>query len=154
MTVLKEVNEKVYKIIGACMEVHRNLGPGYPVDFYRRALEVELPSKEMPFESRKTLQVTFKDVLVGTLGIDFLIDDTVILMIRSQEGMGDVEIQQMLRCLSLTGSIIGILVNFGLAKIQYKRIMPSHKQKEVRKDTYRAVGYREIGKTREGNPVI
>ena len=78
MTVLKEVNEKVYKIIGACMEVHRNLGPGYPVDFYRRALEVELPSKKIPFESRKTLQVIFKDVLVGTLGIDFLIDKSVI----------------------------------------------------------------------------
>jgi GxxExxY protein len=154
MALLKEVNEKVYKIIGSCMEVHRTLGPGYPVDFYTRALEVELPLKEMPFESKRTLQVVYKDALVGALEIDFLIDNDVVLMVRSQDGLRDVEIQQVLRCLTLTSSVIGVLVNFGLAKIQYKRIMPSHQQKEVRKDTYRPVGYREIGRTREGNPVI
>ena len=154
MTLMKEMNEKVYKIIGSCMEVHRTLGPGYPVDFYRKALEVELPLKEMPFELKKTLQVLYKDLLVGTLEIDFLIDGDVVLMIRSQEGLQDIEIQQVLRCLNLTSSVIGILVNFGLAKIQYKRIMPSHQQKEVRKNHYRVTGYREIGKTREGNPLI
>ncbi len=154
MAILKDVNEKVYKIIGSCMEVHRNLGPGHPVEFYKRALEVELALKKLPFKSQKTLQVVYKDVLVGSLEIDFLVHKDVELMIRSQDGLQDVEIQQVLRYLSLTGSVIGVLVNFGLAKIQYKRIMPSHQQKEVRKDTYRSVAYREMGKTREGNPVI
>lgn len=154
MALMKDVNEKVYKIIGACMEVHRTLGPGYSEDFYRKALEIELPKKELSVETKKYLQVVYKDVLVGTLAIDFLIDKAVVLMIRSQDALKDVEIQQVLRCLNLTSSTIGILVNFGMAKIQYKRILPSHQQREVRKDIYRPIGYREIGRTREGNPVI
>lgn len=154
MALLKAVNEKVYKIIGSCMEVHRALGPGYPVDFYQRALEVELALKELPFEAKKSLQVVYKDVLVGMLEIDFLINDEVLLMIRSQDSLKDTEVQQVLRCLLLTGRAIGILVNFGLTKIQYKRVLPSHQQRDTRKDQYRIAGYREIGKTREGNPVI
>jgi GxxExxY protein len=154
MALMKEMNEKVYKIIGACMEVHRTLGPGYPVDFYRKALDVEFPLKELPFESMKTLQVMYKDVLVGTVEIDYLIDENVVIVLRSQEGLKDTEIQQVLRCLTLTGSQVGILVNFGLSKIQYKRIMPSQQQKDVRKDVYQPTTYRHIGKTREGNPVI
>ena len=154
MALMKEMNEKVYKIIGACMEVHRTLGPGYPVDFYRKALDVEFPLKELPFESMKTLQVMYKDVLVGTVEIDYLIDENVVIVLRSQESLKDTEIQQVLRCLTLTGSLVGILVNFGLSKIQYKRIMPSQQQKDVRKDVYQPTAYRQIGKTREGNPVI
>ena len=154
MALMKEMNEKVYKIIGACMEVHRTLGPGFPVDFYRKALEVEFPLKVLPFESMKTLQVMYKDVLVGTVEIDYLIDKDVVIVLRSQENLKDTEIQQVLRCLALTGSLVGILVNFGLAKIQYKRVMPSHQQKDVRKDVYQQMAYRHIGKTREGNPVI
>jgi GxxExxY protein len=155
MALLKEVNEKVYKIIGSCMEVHKTLGPGYPVEFYNKALEVEMPLRELSFERDKTIQVNFKDTLVGTLSLDFFVDGKVVLITRSQEGLKDFEIQQVLRCLSLTGSPIGVLVNFGQLKIQYKRVLPSHQQREIRKDHhYRYTGYREIGKTREGNPVI
>jgi hypothetical protein len=82
------------------------------------------------------------------------VDEKVVLMIRSQEYIKDTVIQQVLRCLSLTGCTIGVIVNFGQVKIQYKRVLPSHQKKEGRKDTYRSSAHREIGKTREGNPVI
>ena len=154
MVLLKDVNEKVYKIIGACMEVHRALGPGFPVDFYSKALEVELPTKELAFETKKFLQVMYKETLVGTLEADFVVDEKVVLALRSQDELKDTEVQQVLRCLSLAGCSIGLLVNFGLVKIQYKRILPSHQQRETRKEPYRHMGYREIGRTREGNPVI
>lgn len=155
MALLKDVNEKVYKIIGSCMEAHKTLGPGYPVDFYRKALEIELPSKGLKFESQKTIKVMYKDALVGTMEIDFLINEKVILMICSQESLGDIEVQRVLRSISLTSCKIGIVVNFGQVKIQYKRVLPSHQHRDVRKDHYnRLSGYREIGKTREGNPLI
>lgn len=154
MTLMKAINEKVYKIIGSCMEVHRTLGPGYSVDFYKKGLEVEFPLKELPFESKKTLQVIYKDVLVGTLEIDFVIDGDVVLMIRSQDGLKDSEIQQVLRCITMTEAAMGILVNFGLSKIQYKRVVPSQQQKEFRKDIYHVSAYRQLGKTREGNPAV
>ncbi|HHS13198.1 MAG TPA: GxxExxY protein [bacterium] len=154
MTVMKEVNEKIYKIIGACMEVHRTLGPGYATDFYRRALEVEFTQKEIPFESGKTVDVTYKGEAVGSVEMDFLVMNDVVLVLRSQEALRDLEIQQMLRYISLTGTSIGLLVNFGNIKIQYKRVLPGHQQREVRKDHYRLSNYREIGRTREGNPAI
>lgn len=154
MTVMKEVNEKIYKVIGACMEVHRTLGPGYTTDFYLRALEVEFTQKEMSFESKKTVDVTYKGETVGSAEMDFLVMNDVVLVLRSQEALRDSEIQQMLRYISLTGSSIGLLVNFGNIKIQYKRVLPGHQQREVRKDHYRLSNYREIGKTREGNPAI
>ena len=152
MALEKEVNEKVYQIIGSCMEVHRVLGPGYPTDFYKKALEIELAEKGLTVEMNKSLQVMYKDNPVGTQEIDFFISGDVVLMIRSQEAIKDTEIQQILRCLVLTESSIGVLVNFGNVKIQYKRVLPSYR--EVRKDPYRTAGYREIGKTREGNPLV
>ncbi|OVE80192.1 hypothetical protein BVY01_00660 [bacterium I07] len=154
MALMKEVNEKVYKIIGSCMEVHKALGPGYPEDFYKRALEIEFPLKGLEFDARKSIQVIFKQQQVGSLEIDFLVAKDVVVMVRSQEGLKDIEIQQVLRCLSLTEATIGVLVNFGLVKIQYKRILPSYQQRDVQKPGYRIPGSREIGRTREGNPVI
>ncbi|MBN2031535.1 GxxExxY protein [bacterium] len=154
MALVKEVNEKVYKIIGSCMEVHRVLGPGYPVDFYKKALEVELKEKELTFETEKSLDINYKEIEVGKQTIDFLISGDVVLMIRSQDSLKDIEIQQILRCLAITESSIGVLVNFGNVKIQYKRVLPNYQQKDMRKEPYRSVGYREIGKTREGNPVV
>ena len=154
MALMKEVNEKVYKIIGSCMEVHRTLGPGYPIDFYRRALEIEIPQKGLTFESRKNLQVIYKDMVVGDLDIDFIVGGDVVVIVRSQDNLKDIEIQQVLRCLTLTKCTIGVLVNFGLVKIQYKRVLPSQQQREQRKEPFRVSGYRDIGRTREGNPVI
>ena len=154
MALMKEVNEKVYKIIGACMEAHRTLGPGYPVDFYRKALETEFKAKNLEFEASKSVKVMYKNVEVGSADIDFMVAGDVVLVIRSQDSLRDQEIQQVLRYIALTNSAIGLLVNFGNVKIQYKRVLPGHQQREPRKDSYRLSSYREIGKTREGNPVI
>ena len=154
MTLVKEVNDKVYKVIGSCMEVHKSLGPGFPAEYYKKALEVEFPLKELPFETQKEIEIKYKDTSVGTMVIDYLVGEDVVVLVRSEDAISDVEVQQVLRCLQLTNSAAGVLVNFGMAKIQYKRVLPNYQQKEVRKDSYRVPGYRDIGKTREGNPVI
>ena len=154
MALMKDVNDKVYKIIGACMEVHKTLGPGYSIDFYRKALEVEFDQKGLEFESQKSIQVVYKEVMVGSFEVDFIVAGDVIISLRSQDTLKDIEIQQVLRCLNLMECSIGLLVNFGGVKIQYKRVLPSHAQGQTRKEPYRYTGYREMGKTREGNPVI
>jgi GxxExxY protein len=155
MALMLDINEKVYKIIGSCLEVHRVLGPGYPPDYYIKALEVEFPAKGLAFERRKSVSIVYKDSLVGTVELDFLVADEVLVDIRSQDNLDDVEVQRLLRMLQLTGKPIGIVVNFGTPKIQYKRVLPgSHHVQDVRKTEYRMASYRQIGKTREGNPVI
>ena len=153
MTLMKETNEILYKVIGSCMEVHRTLGPGYPMEYYRKALEVEFKAKELNFEVQKPVQITYKEMLIGTHEIDFLVNKNVVIVLRVQEELKDLEIQQVLRFLSLMKSSIGLLVNFGNTKIQYKRILPSRQTREIRKEAYHPIEYREIGKTREGNPI-
>ncbi len=154
MVSLKEMNERLYKIIGVCLEVHKTMGPGYPVEFYRKALEFELATKDFKFEVRKTLQIEYKDIVVGTVELDFLIDDSVVMMLRSADRLMDVEVQQILRILDMLKKPVGLLMNFGIAKIQYKRIMPNLHQREIKREAQRPLGYRDIGKTREGNPIM
>ncbi|MCK5146894.1 GxxExxY protein [bacterium] len=162
---MKELNEKVYKIIGACLEVHRVLGPGLPVEFYKKSLEVELENKKLAFESEKSIEVKYKELTVGNLTLDFVIEGEVILAIRSQDQLLDTEVQQILRCLSFMNTPMGVLVNMGQGKIQYKRILPSRQQsssglshqnqgREIRKDShYRSQPMRFTGRTRESNPI-
>lgn len=156
----KEVNEIVYKLIGICIELHKVLGPGFPVEVYKKALEIELKEKEFSFESDKEFTISYKEVSVGTQKIDFLVNGSVILEIRSmQEDLLDLEIQKVLRMLPITGAPMGLLFNFGTPKIQYKRILPSRAMRgetlsQPRLDKpLRPMGYRETGRTRENNPI-
>ncbi len=147
------LNDNVYKIIGACMEVHKTLGPGYPTEYYNRALEVEFDLKKLKYENKKEFQITYKDVLVGALEVDFLIGEEVVVMIICKDQFLDTEIQQVLRCLQLTEKPMGLLVNFGGTKIQYKRIIPSHKR-GFNRTFQRYPMEHGMGKTRESNPIV
>jgi GxxExxY protein len=156
---VKEVNEIIYKVIGACMDVHRVIGPGFPVDFYHKALEIEMAEKELAFEAKKQLQVMYKDHVVGTYEIDFLVAESIVLELRvNRDEMGDLDIQNVLRSLTLASAPMGLLVNFGNLKIQYKRILPSRAMRgeaPIRMDKpLPPMGYRETGKTRESNPIM
>jgi len=156
MSTIKDVNEIIYKIIGSCMEVHKTLGPGYPVEMYKKALAVEFAERDLSAEQDRTVEVVFKENLIGTIVIDFFVHESVIVALRCQEDLKDIEIQQVLRCLPLTQSSMGLLVNFGNVKIQYKRILPSRQGRmDSRKEPSIGVAaYREMGKTREGNPIM
>jgi len=147
------LNDIAYNIIGACMEVHKTLGPGYPTEYYKKALEVEFDSKKLKYENKKQYQITYKDVLVGNLEVDFLIEDEVVVMVICKDQFLDTEIQQVLRSLQLTDNSMGLLVNFGGTKIQYKRIVPSHKR--ISDKTIKRYPLEHgRGKTRENNPII
>ena len=113
MAPIKEFNDAVYKIIGSCMEVHKILGPGLPLEFYKHALELEFPGRELTFETDKEVEVVFKDKLIGRMQVDFVVNSSVIIMVRSMENLRDIEIQQVLRAMRLLSLGMGILVNFG-----------------------------------------
>lgn len=167
MSLSKETNETVYNVIGACMEVHRSLGPGMPVSFYKKALEIEFTSKKMTLDVDKAVEVIFKDTPLGTYQIDFLVNNDVIVEVKSQEELKDSEIQHTLRSLGHAKVPMGILVNFGGTKIQYRRILPSRQNSNghnhsgqpgnIKNEVSRPLGYRNVvsrTRTREGNPAI
>jgi GxxExxY protein len=153
MTMLKETNEIMYKVIGSCMEVYKVIGPGFPVDFYKKALEVEFAEKELKLEIMKSFPYNYKEIEIGTVQIDYVVNGGVIVMVRSYPGeINDVEIHQGVRYLAVAGCPIGLLVNFGNTKIMYKRILPTRQNKEPRKEDTRPLGYRPVAKNqREGS---
>jgi len=155
MAELKNLNEKVYKIIGSCIEVHKTIGPGYPVEFYRKALSLELKDKELKFEIEKKMDVKYKDELIGDVTFDFIIEGKALLILRCQDSLHDHEIQHVLRGLSLVNCDIGVLVNFGQAKIQYKRVIPGRSPIDNRKQSMYRGGspFMSTGRTRESNPI-
>jgi len=122
-----------YKIIGAAMEVHSELGPGYNEEIYQKALEIELRNLKIPFEPQKSIEVRFKEDMVGLKILDLSVEDRVVVEIKALSQLDTNHEAQVISYLKATGGEVGLLINFGAKKLEYKRILPPMKVKEWRK---------------------
>ena len=114
--------EETYKIIGVCMEVHRNLGPGLLEVIYKDALEIELKQNNIPFEREKEFSIEYKGkILPHKFYADFVVNEDIILEIKAVKEFSNEHIAQILNYLKLAESEIGFLVNFQTKSLQYKR---------------------------------
>ena len=129
----KEFEELTYSIIGICMKVHSGLGPGFPEEYYQKALEYEFESQGVAFEPQKPVQVFYKEVQVGLNYLDFVIDEKIILEIKSAKRLDDVHQFQVMKYFASTDYRIALLVNFGSISLEHKRILPPLKIQEFRK---------------------
>jgi GxxExxY protein len=126
---LLEINDPIFKkesyeIIGACMEVHKTLGCGFPEAIYQEALEIELVRQDIPFLSQSPLKVFYKgNKLKKEFVPDFIFFDKIIVELKATEKLTDENIHQVLNYLKATDFQLGILVNFGSKSLQYKRII-------------------------------
>ncbi len=114
--------ELSYKIIGAAMEVHRVLGPGFLEAVYEAALAHELTLRGIPFERQKELPVYYKGQLVGHYVADFVIDGQIILELKAVSGLTKAHEAQAHNYLTATGLRLAILINFA-DSLQQKRIV-------------------------------
>lgn len=124
-----------YKIIGATMEVHSELGPGYNEEIYQKALEIELRNRKIPFEPQKVIEIGFKGNMIGLKVLDFIIDSKVVVEIKALSKLDTNHEAQVISYLKATDCEVGLLINFGAKKLEYKRILPPIKIKEWRKGT-------------------
>jgi GxxExxY protein len=116
--------KETYEIIGACMEVHNELGCGFLEAVYQEALSLVFLEKNIPFDREKVLDINFKGkVLTKKYVADFVCFDKVVVELKATEGICDQNIAQVLNALKATKLKIGLLINFGTAKLQYKRII-------------------------------
>jgi GxxExxY protein len=116
--------ELSYKIVGAAMEVHRNLGNGFLEAIYDEAFAIELSSLGIQYEYQKDLKVFYKGrPLKRTYRADFVIDSKVIVENKASSGLTDNDRAQMLNYLKATGYKLGILVNYGLKSLQSERLV-------------------------------
>jgi GxxExxY protein len=115
--------ELSYTIIGAAMEVHRILGPGFLEAVYQAALAHELTQRGIRFEQFKRLPVTYKGVLVGDYIADFVIEDKIILELKAVSQLHPRHDAQAINYLTATGFRLAILLNFGTDSLQHRRVV-------------------------------
>jgi GxxExxY protein len=100
------------RIIGCAIEVHRNLGPGLLEHIYEEALVVEFELQSLRYKKQHKLPVFYKDRLIGEYRLDLLVEDAVVVEIKSVERHDAVFEAQLLTYMRLTGVRVGLLINF------------------------------------------
>lgn len=108
------IEEKLSEqIIGAAIEVHRELGPGLLESAYQRALAHELMLRGLQFEEQKLCAVTYKDLLIeNAYRLDFLVGGKVVVELKAVDALLDVHEAQVLTYLRFTSCRLGLLFNF------------------------------------------
>jgi GxxExxY protein len=117
-----------YKIIGAAMRVHNELGPGLKEAHYQRALSAALRDSGLSCEEEKAVEVTFGENEVGLLYLDHLVEDAIVVEEKAFSHMLiDEDVAQVITCLAVTEAPLGLLFNFGRRSLEYKRILAPKK---------------------------
>ena len=124
-TETEKLNEITEKIIGCAIEVHRNLGPGLLERVYEEALCIELELSGVSYQRQLAVPIDYKGRVIGEYRLDLLVQDKVIVEIKSVDRRDPVFEAQLLTYLKVTGKKIGLLINFntGLLKTGIKRII-------------------------------
>lgn len=113
--------ELTYKIRGAFYEVYNTLGPGFKEEIYHRALAKEFKLREISFVEKKHLTIIYKNEKVGIYEPDFIVDEKVLIEIKSLLVMPRVFETQLYYYLKGTDYKLGFLVNFGTEKLDIRR---------------------------------
>ena len=102
-----------YKIIGCAMEVYKQLGPGLLESVYEQALIQELKLNDIPVDSQVEIKVNYKGInITNNLRLDLLVDDSVIVELKSVEELKPIHHKQLLTYLRLMNKKVGLLINF------------------------------------------
>ena len=114
--------ELTQKILKACFEVSNELGAGFLESVYQNALLIALQQKELKAQSQFPLTVIFREQVVGKFYADVLVEDKVIIELKAVAALVPEHQAQVINYLKATGIDVGLLVDFGRPKIEYKRL--------------------------------
>ncbi len=115
--------ELSYSTVGAAMEVHRYLGPGFLEGVYESALVHELALREIPFNRQVVFRIEYIAHEVGKYRADLVVDGKLILEIKATAALIPAHEAQVLNYLKATGLRLAILLNFGTPSLEVKRIV-------------------------------
>ena len=117
-------DERTYRIIGASIEVHKELGCGFLEAVYHEALEKEFRIQNIPFESQPIIGIRYKgQLLEKKYQPDFICFAEVIVEIKAISSLSGVEEAQLINYLKATGLRVGLLFNFGSKSLEHKRFV-------------------------------
>ena len=124
-----EDNELTRKIIGCAMKVHSTLGPGFLESVYKKALAHELGKAGLKVECERPIAVFYDGVPVGDFSADMLVEDRVMLELKANQALAPANEVQLVNYLTATGIELGLLLNFGAAKLEFKRKTRTYRPK-------------------------
>jgi GxxExxY protein len=109
------------KILEACFEVSNELGAGFLESVYEKALLVALRQKDLNVESQVKLQVMFRGIVVGDYFADILVENKILLELKAVNALTKEHFAQILNYLKATNLEVGLIINFGNSKLEYRR---------------------------------
>ena len=115
--------ELSYQIMAAVFEVHNILGFGFLEKVYERALLKELYRQRIPVEAQKEIKVFYKGDEIGTYFADLVVNNEILLELKAVESINNIHKAQVLNYLKATGLKLGLLINFGKERVEYKRLV-------------------------------
>ena len=113
-TLPPDLESLVRQSIGCCIAVHRELGPGLLEKVYPRAIALELESRKILYSTEKAIPIRYRERLICHQRIDLLIDNRIVLEVKSVERLSPLHVAQVINYLRLTGVRVGLLVNFNV----------------------------------------
>jgi GxxExxY protein len=124
MSNLTQSDPRTFAIIGAAMEVHRQLGCGFVEPVYQCALAVELEIREIPFRAQDEFRILYKGHQLGVLyKPDFVCFDDVVVELKALGRLTTKEESQVINYLKATGLCVGLLINFGTLSLEQRRFV-------------------------------
>jgi len=116
----KELTEK---IIGAAIEIHRQLGPGFIESIYENALVIELPKRGLKVSQQVGLTVKYKGITVGQHRLDLLVEDVIIVELKAVKEIEDIHFAIVKSYLKALGKNHGLILNFAKIKLEVRRVI-------------------------------
>jgi GxxExxY protein len=111
----KKVDEMAHTVIGAAIEVHRQLGPGFLENVYEEALCIELADAGILFERQKEISMLYKGRPIGNHRVDLLVAQSLIVELKAIEALAEIHKAQVISYLKATRLSLGLLINFNVS---------------------------------------
>lgn len=119
-----EKDERTHKIIGAAMEVHKIIGPGYLEAVYQECLEIEFTERKLPFIAQPQLEIYYKGKELKKFYIpDFILFKEIVVELKAEKALTEVDEAQIINSLKISRHKIGLLINFGEKSLRFKRFI-------------------------------
>ena len=113
------------KIIGCAFEVQNELGAGFLESVYEKAMVVALKESGVSVRAQVPIKVSFRGVSVGSFYADLLVEDLIIVELKTVSRLSEQHRAQVINYLNATGIPVGLLINFGNPRIEYRRLIAS-----------------------------
>lgn len=118
-----ELNDLSNKIIGISISIHKELGPGFVEKIYEKALLHELKINGIAFKNQKVVKVNFRDIKLGRQRLDFIIENEIVVELKSVPKILNLFKHQLLSYLKTEDKRLGLILNFGKEILDIKRVV-------------------------------